>query len=149
MKVTVVIRPTEQTDKEKVTPLMYEYIVDFYKRPRPSVEKVHRLIDILVEQKDGIQYVAEVSGELVGFATLYFTFNTTRADKITVMNDLYVIERFRGTGVAQKLFKTCEQYSKENDYAHMAWITATDNHRAQRFYEKMGGVRGDWLNYTI
>src|SRR5699024_7384167 len=110
MKVTVVIRPTEQTDKEKVTPLMSEYIVDFYKRPRPSVEKVHRLIDILVEQKDGIQYVAEVSGELVGFATLYFTFNTTRADKITVMNDLYVIERFRGTGVAQKLFKTCEQY---------------------------------------
>jgi hypothetical protein len=35
----------------------------------------------------GIQYIAENEGEFLGFATLYFSFSTTRADKITIMND--------------------------------------------------------------
>lgn len=146
---SVNVRPAQAKDKEELTPLMYEYIVDFYQRPRPAVEKVHALIDMLLEKEEGIQFVAEKDGKLVGFATLYFTFSTTKAEKITVMNDLYVVEEERGTGAAQKLFKACETHSKENGYAHMAWVTAQDNHRAQRFYEKMGGSVADWLNYTI
>ncbi|VEF49818.1 Uncharacterized N-acetyltransferase yhfO [Bacillus freudenreichii] len=143
------VRTAQAKDREELTPLMYEYIVDFYQRPRPAIEKVHALIDMLLEKEKGIQFVAEKDGKLLGFATLYFTFSTTKAEKITVMNDLYVVEEERGAGVAQKLFKACENHSKENGYAHMAWVTAQDNHRAQRFYEKMGGSVADWLSYTI
>ncbi|WP_251025475.1 MULTISPECIES: N-acetyltransferase [unclassified Bacillus (in: firmicutes)] len=49
------------------------------------------------------------------------------------MNDLYVVKEFRETGVAQELFKTCENYTKDNGYVHMSWITATYNFPAQRF----------------
>lgn len=146
---SVNVRAAQAKDREELTHLMYEYIVDFYQRTRPEVEKVHALIDILLEKEEGIQFVAEKDGKLVGFATLYFTFSTTKAEKITVMNDLYVVEEERGAGVAQKLFKACENHSKKNGYAHMAWVTAQDNHRAQRFYEKMGGSVADWLSYTI
>lgn len=92
---SVNVRPAEKKDREELTKLMYEYIVDFYQRPRPAVEKVHDLIDMLLEKEEGIQFVAEKEGKLTGFATLYFTYNTTRADKITVMNDLYVVEEER------------------------------------------------------
>lgn len=146
---SVIVRPVEQSDKQALTSLMYEYIVDFYKRPRPSTEKVHKLIDVLLERNNGLQFLAEKNCEPVGFATLYFTFSTTEADRVTVMYDLYVVKEFRGTGAAQELFKACENYTKDNGYAHMSWMTATDNYRAQRFYEKMGGTRGDWLNYSI
>ncbi|BAU28445.1 ribosomal protein S18 acetylase RimI-like enzyme [Aneurinibacillus soli] len=146
---SVIVRPVEQSDKQEVITLMYEYIVDFYQRPRPSTDKVQRLFDTLLEKNLGIQFVAEQEGKPVGFATLYFTFSTTRADKITVMNDLYVVEEARGSGVAQELFQACETFTKDHGYAYMSWITATDNYRAQRFYEKMGGTRGDWLNYSI
>jgi GNAT superfamily N-acetyltransferase len=128
---------------------MYQYIVDFYKRPKPSIEKVHNLIQTLLEKNRGIQFIAEKEGELLGFATLYFSFSTTKADNITLMNDLFVIEKARGTGVAQQLFKACEKFTKENGYAHMSWVTASDNKRAQRFYEKVGGSLGNWLNYSI
>ncbi|QEY92192.1 hypothetical protein BACIH_0402 [Bacillus amyloliquefaciens] len=47
------------------------------------------------------------------------------------MNDLFVIEKARGTGAAKELFKRCETFTKENGYAHMSWITASDNYRAQ------------------
>lgn len=143
------VRPVIQNDQKELTSLMYEYIVDFYKRPKPPVEKVHKIIDILLEQKEGIQFIATADDEPVGFATLYFTFSTTKADRITIMNDLYVVGESRGNGTAQELFKACENYTKENGYAHMDWKTATDNDRAKRFYEKVGGIRGDWLTYTI
>lgn len=143
------VRLAETKDKKELTTLMYEYIVDFYQRPKPETDKVHFLIDLLLEKEEGIQFVAEKNGRLTGFATLYFTYSTTRADKITIMNDLYVVEGERGAGVAQELFQACENYTKEHGYFHMSWVTAPDNYRAQRFYEKMGGKRADWLNYTI
>lgn len=146
---SLIVRTIETKDKNQLTELMYQYIVDFYKRPNPSIEKVHNLIETLLEKNKGIQFIAEQDRELLGFATLYFSFSTTKADKITVMNDLFVVENARGTGVAQELFKSCEKFTKENGYAHMSWVTATDNKRAQRFYEKMGGSIGDWLNYSI
>ncbi|MFV2050710.1 GNAT family N-acetyltransferase [Metabacillus litoralis] len=146
---SLIIRCVEKDDMNQLTDLMYQYIVDFYNRPKPPIKNIHNLIDTLLEKNRGIQFVAEQDGKLLGFATLYFSFSTTKADKITVMNDLFVVEIARGTGVAQELFKQCEKYTKENEYAHMGWITATDNYRAQRFYEKMGGSLGSWMNYSI
>ncbi|AJK64212.1 hypothetical protein KHU1_0242 [Bacillus amyloliquefaciens KHG19] len=145
----MIIRSAEPYDVKQLTDLMYLYIVDFYKRPKPPIEKIHHLIEMLFEKNRGIQFVAEQDGELVGFATLYFGFSTTKADKITVMNDLFVIEKARGTGAAKELFKRSETFTKENGYAHMSWITASDNYRAQKFYEKMGGSLGNWLTYSI
>ena len=143
------IRSVDHHDLNQLTDLMYQYIVDFYKRPKPPIEKIHNLIETLLEKNSGIQFVAEQDNKLIGFATLYFSFSTTKADKITVMNDLFVLENARGTGVARELFKRCETYTKENSYAYMSWVTATDNYRAQKFYEKMGGSLENWLNYSI
>ncbi|MBM7655460.1 GNAT family N-acetyltransferase [Neobacillus cucumis] len=143
------IRSVEHYDLNQLTDLMYQYIVDFYKRPKPPIEKIHNLIETLLEKNSGIQFVAEQDGKLIGFATLYFSFSTTKADKITIMNDLFVVENARGTGVAHELFKRCETYTKENRYAYMSWVTSTDNYRAQKFYEKMGGSLENWLNYSI
>ncbi|WP_081707800.1 GNAT family N-acetyltransferase [Bacillus massiliigorillae] len=146
---TLVIRRSSENDIPQLTDLMYQYIVDFYKRPSPPVEDVHAIIHMLLEGKEGLQYVAERDGQLVGFVTLYFTYSTTKASKIAVMNDLFAVEQERGTGVAQQLFASAENYTKENGYAYMSWITATDNHRAQRFYDKVGGAKGDWFSYSI
>lgn len=144
-----VVRTAEISDLDQLTTLMYEYIVDFYARPRPSIEKLHSLIGMLFYKQQGVQFVASQNGKLVGFATLYFSFSTTRTGKITVMNDLYVTEEMRGTGVAKSLFEACHSFTNENGYAHMSWVTASDNKRAQRFYEKMSGKSGDWINYSI
>lgn len=143
------IRPAHVDDRDALTTLMDEYIVDFYKRPKQPREKIQDLIKLLLEHRIGIQFVAQQNEELVGFATLYFSFSTLRAGRISVMNDLYLIEGVRGSGAAAKLFDACHHYSKAHGCAFMSWTTASDNKRAQRFYEKMGGITGDWLNYSI
>lgn len=109
----MIIRSAEHYDVKQLTDLMYLYIVDFYKRPKPPIEKIHHLIEMLFEKNRGIQFVAEQDGELIGFATLYFSFSTTKADKITIMNDLFVAEKARGTGAAQELFKSWRHLQKK------------------------------------
>ncbi|MDN4071491.1 GNAT family N-acetyltransferase [Fictibacillus terranigra] len=146
---SVHIRTAKQEDAAQLRILMLEYIVDFYKSPKPEDRKLDELICVLLKRERGIQFVAEQEGELKGFATLYFTYSTTRAAEITVMNDLYVAEDSRGTTAAQGLFHACKAYTEQNGYASMLWETAEDNRRAQRFYEKMGGKRGNFLTYSI
>ncbi|WP_079912745.1 GNAT family N-acetyltransferase [Paenibacillus sp. 32352] len=146
---SLVIRYAELDDLNSLTELMYEYIVGFYKKPRPTTEKLHQLIQKLLERQEGVQFVALQDGKLVGFATLYFTLSTMKADKYTVMNDLFVIEQLRDTEVESQLFLECHKYTKEHQFTHMSWITATDNIRAQQFFDKMGAMQGDWVNYSI
>jgi ribosomal protein S18 acetylase RimI-like enzyme len=146
---TIVIRNAVPADIGNLTALMTEYIVDFYKKPKPPIEKLNNLITLLLDHAQGIQFVAEQDGKMVGFATLYFSFSTMKSDKITIMNDLYVIEEVRGKDVDASLFNTCQNYTRNNGYAHMTWVTAPENERAQRLYDKMAALRVDWINYLI
>jgi predicted N-acetyltransferase YhbS len=75
---TVNIRTATKDDIPQLFELMNQYIVDFYKCPRPSEDSLKKLINHLLENPyEGIQFVAETeTNQLVGFATLYFTFNT-------------------------------------------------------------------------
>lgn len=143
------IRKAEAKDINQLTELMYEYIVDFYQKPKPPVEKVHQIFYTLLNHKEGIQFVVEQNEKLVGFATLYFTYSTMKASKVAVLNDLYVQDDFRGTDVAKELFRATKIFISENEFAFMSWVTAKDNKRAKRFYEKMGANLVDWQNYSI
>lgn len=143
------IRRTSLENFSQLRSLMYQYIVGFYKRPAPPEHRVDALMMMLLEGKHGVQFVAVEDHALVGFATLYFTYTTTRADKSAVMNDIFVLEEFRGNGVGRQLFDHCLDYVRSHGYTHMSWVTEPDNQAAQRFYAKVGGILGNWLPYSI
>jgi len=130
-------------------PLVLEYVVGFYGRPRPSDADLLGVIDLLLDGDEGVSFVAEDDGSLVGFANLYFSWNTLRAGRIAIMHDLYVVEQARGSGVADRLFRACAAESARQGCVEMAWETAPDNFKAQRFYDRMGGHRGEWVTYSI
>jgi ribosomal protein S18 acetylase RimI-like enzyme len=144
-----VVRRTEPGDVERLLPLMVEYIVDFYRHPRPSDDDLRRLVDVCLKGEEGVQLVAERDGELVGFATLYFTWGTLAAAREAVMNDLYLAGSARGSGLAEELFRACAEESRRRGAPAMVWETAPDNFRAQRFYDKMGSTREPWVTYSI
>ncbi|SDX96919.1 GNAT family N-acetyltransferase [Paenibacillus sp. CF384] len=146
---SLVVRNVEFGDVNGLAALMHNYIVDFYKKAWPGDRVVRQLIQTLLEKQEGIQFVAIKDGETVGFATLYFTYSTLKAERITVMNDLYVMEPYRDTQVESQLFLACQRYTHDLGYARMSWITAKDNTRAQCFFDKMGGVQDEWVNYSI
>jgi ribosomal protein S18 acetylase RimI-like enzyme len=143
------VRRSHERDVPQLSRLMLDYIVGFYRQPRPADQDLHRLIGVLLQGEEGVQFVADRDGELLGFATVYFTWGTLIAAREAVMYDLYVAEAARGTGMAGDLFRACVEESHRRGAPEMVWETAPDNHRAQRFYEKMGSRRGPWVTYSI
>ena len=65
------------------------------------------------------------------------------------MNDLFVAEAARGTGVADALIAACAERARERGVRVLSWVTAPDNHRAQRVYDRTGAARSQWLEYEL
>jgi GNAT superfamily N-acetyltransferase len=99
---------------------------------------------------EGVQLLArDADGAAIGFATLFWTWSTTRGGRIGVMNDLYVAPSARGSGAADALIAACRQRCRQRGALALTWQTALDNLRAQAVYDRVGGQRSEWLDYDL
>ncbi len=101
-------------------------------------------------EREGVQLLArDDAGRAVGFATIYWSWQTLDPGRLVVMNDLFVVSDARGTGVAEALIAACAQAARAHGARSLAWQTAKDNVRAQRVYERVGAERSEWLDYAL
>lgn len=144
----MVVRPAEREDRPQLVDLIKGYFA-FYRTPFPAESKIGALLDLLEQDPSrGVQLVADAGERLQGFVSLFACFDTLVADRILVMNDLFVDPSFRNRGVGAALFDASLAYATAHGYARLDWVTATDNHDAQRFYDRQGGRRGSWVSYS-
>jgi GNAT superfamily N-acetyltransferase len=125
--------------------------LDFYE-VAPSDDEMLALSRALIADPDheGVQFLArDAAGRPVGFASLFWTWTTTRGGRLGVMNDLFVDPAARGTGLADALIAACAQRCRERGVRWLEWQTAQDNHRAQAVYERVGARRSQWLDYSL
>ena len=143
------ISRAREEDLAELLPLVRGYC-DFYE-VSPSDEELLRLSRALIAdpERDGVQLLARSGGEAVGFATIYWSWATTIASRIGVMNDLFVTPAARGTGAAEQLILACVEECREHGAAELTWQTAPDNDRAQRVYERVGATRSQWVDYSL
>jgi len=145
-----VISLAGEDDLEALLPLMRAYC-DFYE-VSPSDDALLALSRALIadREREGVQLIArDAGGRAVGFATLYWTWQTLGAARLGVMNDLFVAPEARGRGLAERLIAACHERCAEHGARELAWQTAKDNHRAQAVYERVGGRRAEWLDYSL
>jgi GNAT superfamily N-acetyltransferase len=124
---------------------------DFYE-VRPRDEDLLSLARALIADPDreGVQFIArDDDGRAVGFATLFWTWETLRASRIGVMNDLFVSPQARGGGVGEALIKACRERCAGHGATALEWQTARTNDRAQRLYDRIGANRSEWLDYSL
>jgi GNAT superfamily N-acetyltransferase len=136
-------------DLGELLPLVRAYC-DFYEVSPPD-DALLDLSRALIGDPghEGVQLVARDSGDLVGFATVYWSWNTLIGARIGVMNDLYVIPAARGTGAAEALIRSCLDECRKHGAAELTWQTAKDNERAQRVYDRVGASRTEWVDYSL
>ena len=140
-----------ETDLDELLPLMRGYC-DFYE-VAPGDDELLALSRALIldPEREGLQLIArDDSGRAVGFATVFWTWSTSSAARIGVMNDLFVEPDARGGGVAEALIRECARLVRERGGRSLEWQTAKDNLRAQAVYDRVGGRRDDrWLAYSL
>ena len=135
MRITVV----GPADLPELQPLMRAYC-DFY-QVAPGDQALLELSQALLAdpQRKGLQLLArDDTGRAVGFATLFWTWQTLAAARVGVMNDLYVTAQARGTGVAEGLIAACLERCREHG--------ATPARLADggRQPPRAGRLRADW-----
>jgi GNAT superfamily N-acetyltransferase len=139
-----------EEDLDELLALMRAYC-DFYE-VAPGDEALLAMSRALIadREREGVQLVArDAQGAAVGFATVFWTWSTTRAARIGVMNDLFVAPEGRGGGVADALIAACAERCRERGAVSLTWQTALDNARAQAVYDRVGARRSQWLDYHL
>jgi GNAT superfamily N-acetyltransferase len=146
-----VIASVTEADLPELLPLMRGYC-DFYE-VSPSDDALLAMSRTLIASPDeGVQLIArdDAGGRAVGFATIFWTWQTLSASRLGVMNDLFVSEDARGTGVADALIAACAERCRERGATELAWQTAHTNERARAVYERVGAARDErWLDYSL
>jgi GNAT superfamily N-acetyltransferase len=142
-------RVTEATLPE-LLPLVRAYC-DFYE-VAPADEDLLALSRALLAdpEREGVQLLArDGDGSPIGFATVYWSWATTSAERIGVMNDLFVAPEGRGSGAAEALIQACRAECAAHGAGKLTWQTAGDNARAQKVYDRVGAQREQWIDYWL
>ena len=139
----------QRSDLDDLLPMMVAYC-DFYKTA-PGEERLTALADALLAdpEHEGVQLIARVDGAAAGFATIFWSWSTTNAARLAVMNDLFVKPEHRGGGVAEALIEDCVEAASLHGAERLEWQTAPDNLRAQAVYERVGATRESWVDYWV
>jgi GNAT superfamily N-acetyltransferase len=146
--VTVRVEALSEADYERVLPLIAGY-QRFY-RAEPDEDRNRAFFRrFLAPSEDGLLLGAWKGDEIVGFATLYWTFTSTHAAEAALMNDLFVADGHRGEGVGLALIEASVAAARDRGMRHLEWFTALDNERAQRLYDRTAAQRSGWYNYEI
>ena len=94
--------------------------------------------------------IAELDGRAVGFALYFFNFSTFIGKPGLYLEDLYVLESERGSGIGLKLLQYLARIALEKDCARMEWSVLDWNRPAIDFYEKLGAKpMSEWTIFRM
>ena len=143
------IERVAEADLAELMPLMRGYC-DFYEVAPPDDELLAVARALIADpEKEGVQLLARHEGRAAGFATVFWSWATTSAERIGVMNDLFVAPEARGTGLAEALIEACRAECAARGAGKLTWQTAPDNAAAMNVYERVGATREQWVDYWL
>ena len=116
-----------------VAPLFDAYRVFYKEASDPAGAR-----DFLFDRwrlRESVLFVAYDGAEPHGFVQLYPIFGSVEMRRLWLLNDLFVAEGARRSGVGRALMRRAEQHARETGACGLTLSTAVDNARAQRLYE--------------
>jgi GNAT superfamily N-acetyltransferase len=144
-----VIRKANATDIPSMMKLIVELAI--YERAPNEVTNTEQMM-----LKDGFgdnplyhAFVADIEGEIIGFAITYYRYSTWKG-RCLYLEDLIVTENYRNKGIGQKLFDYCLFFGKKNSCEKMIWQVLDWNQPAINFYNKNNAqLDNSWINGSL
>ena len=94
-------------------------------------------------------FVAEIEGNIIGFAITYYRYSTLKG-RCLYLEDLIVTENYRNKGIGQELFDYCLSFGKEKSCKKMIWQVLDWNQPAINFYNKNNAqLDNGWINGSL
>ena len=120
-------------------------------RPRPvKATPEHFRAALFGPQPAAYALVAEVEGEVVGFALYFLNFSTWEGVHGIYLEDLFVKPEHRGTGLGKALLTALAEIAVDRGYARVEWWVLDWNTPSIDFYRRLGAVPMDeWTVFRL
>ena len=92
--------------------------------------------------------VAEVEGQVYGFANCVVHENTWETQPVCYLEDLFVIPSARGHGIGRSLIEWLRNAMRAEGWARLYWVTREDNQQARKLYDRFTEADG-FVRYVI
>lgn len=141
----MIVRPATRKDLNQLARIFDLYRV-YFKQPSDPEEAATYLQERL-ERKESEIFVADDEGEIAGFVQLYPTFSSVRMKKIWLLNDLYVLQEYRGKHVSKQLIDAAKQLACESGAAGILLETEKTNEIGNHVYPSAGFIAYNDTNF--
>jgi GNAT superfamily N-acetyltransferase len=132
------IRNGTRDDVPALLALIRELATYEKKREKAVVSEADLLRDAFGPCPKFRALIAEWNGERVGYASFFFFYSTFQGRAALFLEDLFVLEKFRGKGIGKSLLVEVARLAVAEKCAVMRWEVLDWNHPAIVFYEKLG-----------
>jgi GNAT superfamily N-acetyltransferase len=92
--------------------------------------------------------VAEVDGQVYGFANCVVHENTWETQAVCYLEDLYVTPAARTKGIGRAMIEWLRNAMRAEGWARLYWHTRRDNARARKLYDRFAEA-DDFVRYVI
>jgi GNAT superfamily N-acetyltransferase len=92
--------------------------------------------------------VAEIDGQIYGFANCVVHENTWETQPVCYLEDLFVMASARRRGIGKALIEWLRNAMRAEGWARLYWVTREDNQRARQLYDQFALADG-FVRYVI
>lgn len=133
------VRKARESDFAAIHELNEEFS-NFIKTP----EKYKITLEQMIDEQQYFQnlVVENGNGEIIGFATTFIAWFSW-IGKSMYLDDLYIVEDYRGMGLGSRLIDAVIQLAKEENCKKVKWMVSKWNNSAIEFYKKKGAEIDD------
>lgn len=100
---------------------------------------INYFYETIIDKEDHYLLVADVDNKLVGYLYGYIeNSGNVYIDKVSVIDALFVMEEYRGNGIANMLIDEFKKVSKDNNVRYIEIKVCNENEKASSLYNKCG-----------
>lgn len=132
----ITIRQAAIQDLSKLVPIFDDYR-EYFKQQKDPAQVEHFLFEKF-EHLESVIFIAQDQAEVVGFAQLYPVFSSLTLQRVWLLNDFFITEAYRGSGIGTQLFAKVKEYSRLTKSKGIELSVEHTNKKAWAFWEKQG-----------
>ncbi|MDQ0219278.1 GNAT family N-acetyltransferase [Peribacillus cavernae] len=141
----LIIRQATIQDLPKIVPIFDSYR-EYFKQQRNPVEAERYLFERF-EHLESVIFIAEQNSEVIGFAQLYPTFSSLTLQRVWLLNDFFISEDYRDSGVGKQLFVKVKEFTLLTNSKGIELSVEHINKKAWGFWERQGFKMDDEFRY--
>ncbi len=139
-----------QPDKAGLLKELFVEMAKTIELPHPVSAKESDIRENFLSGEPGLAWFINFDGEIVGYVTGYTGINSSRAQPILFIDDIYLKESTRRRGLGEKVIDELKTIAKGLACRELRWQALKTNVGAQRFYQKIRADKSDAaIDYAI